>query len=159
MEPSQSAPHVTLRLSDLQALAQISTLRLPLREAESRRAARVRAVLAAGSDLSRQLAAHTHCLLVNCQGSHGTGDLERETAELHAAAARYVALVGELVRDYGRLLDPPAPRLDVDASAGLLAHALLTEPTLASGSVMGTAFGAAFGAPAGASPGTRRRVS
>lgn len=126
-----TAPLATIRLEDLQALARIGTLRLPLREPESRRAARVRAVLAAASDLSRLLAAHTHGLLVSCQGTPGTGDLERQTVELHEAATRYVALLDELVRDYRRLLDaPPSPALRAPAAAPA-AGALLLEATAA----------------------------
>ena len=89
-------------LGELRALAEVSSLRLPLQEAESRRVSRVREAAAAGSELSRCVAAHAHALLADCQGSRGTADLDCATLRLHAARARYSGLVSALVRDQRR---------------------------------------------------------
>ena len=107
-------------LMELRALSEICTLRLPLREAEHRRVERVREALAAGSELARAVGSHTHCLLVNCQGSHGAGDPAREADALHAALARYSALVGALTQEYPHLIE-----LDETGSMPMLVQAEL----------------------------------
>ena len=89
--------NATVRLDDLRALTELGLLRLPSPAAESRRTTHMRTVVAAASDLDRALASQIRCMLVNCQGSHGAGDLPRETEELHAALMQYA----ELVHDVG----------------------------------------------------------
>ena len=100
---------VTISREDLQALAELATMRLPLRAPESRRVERMRTLLVASSELCRTLSAHTHCALVNCQGSHGTGSLEQEGEALFAAVQQYAALLHELVADYRHLTGEAAP--------------------------------------------------
>lgn len=107
MELSTPTRDATIRLDDLRALAALGLLRLPAGEAEARRAARMRTMVDAASQLTRAVAAHTHCLLVNCQGSHGTGNLADETERLHAALAEYGELVRELGREGRHLLGSP----------------------------------------------------
>ena len=58
----------------------------------------MRALVAAEADLNRALSTHTRCFLVNCQGSHGTGNLAYETEQLHAALTQYAELVQATVR-------------------------------------------------------------
>ena len=72
--------------------------------AESRRAAHMRTVVAAATALNHALASQIRCMLVNCQGSHGAGDLARETEELHAALMQYAELVHDVGRDRERIL-------------------------------------------------------
>jgi hypothetical protein len=98
MELSRTPPDVTLSLEDLRVATQIGLLRLPTQDAEAKRVALMRALVAAEADLNRALSAHTRCFLVNCQGSHGTGNLAYETEQLHAALTRYGELVRETVR-------------------------------------------------------------
>ena len=100
---------VTISREDLQALAELATMRLPLRAPESRRVERMRTLLVASSELCRTLSAHTHCALVNCQGSHGTGSLEQEGEALFAAIQQYAGLLHELVADYRHLTGEAAP--------------------------------------------------
>jgi hypothetical protein len=100
---------VTISREDLQALAELATMRLPLRAPESRRVERIRTLLVASSELCRTLSAHTHCALVNCQGSHGTGSLEHEGEALFSAIQQYAELLHELVADYRHLTGEAAP--------------------------------------------------
>lgn len=123
-----TAPSATVTREDLMTLAQVAELRLPLRAAESRRLERMRALLAAGTELGRALGAYTHCGLVNCQGSHGVGSLCNEGEAFLAAFVRYTALMREIADEYRPFtedapiplafagLDPigaPQPRLEV----------------------------------------------
>jgi hypothetical protein len=89
----------TIRLEDLQVIAQLGLLRHATADAEARRTQAMRAVADAAAELTRALGSHTRSFLVNCQGSHGASDLERETVQLHAALAQYAAIVQHTVRE------------------------------------------------------------
>lgn len=99
MELSIASSDVTIRLDDLRVLTELGLLRLPSPDAESRRATSMRNVVAAATTLNQALASHARCMLVNCQGTHGAGDLATETEQLHAALARYAELIQGAVRD------------------------------------------------------------
>jgi hypothetical protein len=118
MELASVPRDVTYSIEELRALAEICVSRLPIREAEAKRAARMRSVVAAAADLGRALGAHTHSMLVNCQGSHGNGNLARETEELHVALARYAEVVRGLAKDHRRLLDAQSATSESRESAG-----------------------------------------
>ena len=112
---------VTITREELQALAELATMRLPLRAPEARRVERMRTLLVASSELCRTLGAHTHCALVNCQGSHGTGSLEHEGEALFGALQQYAALLHELVADYRHLTDTgPPPTLVLESGSSRL---------------------------------------
>ena len=96
--------NATVRLDDLRALTELGLLRLPSPAAESRRTAHMRTVVAAATALNHALASQIRCMLVNCQGSHGAGDLGRETEELYAALVRYAELVHDVGRDRERIV-------------------------------------------------------
>ena len=98
----------TIRLEDLQMIAQLGLLRHSAEDAESRRAEAMRTVADAAADLTRALGSHTRCFLVNCQGSHGAGNLLAETELLHAALVQYAAIVQHTVRER-RQIDGSAP--------------------------------------------------
>ena len=98
MELTSTPPEATISLEELQIVTQLGLLRLPTQEAETKRVTLMRALVAAEADLNRALSAHTRCFLVNCQGSHGTGNLAYETEQLHAALTRYAELVRATVR-------------------------------------------------------------
>jgi hypothetical protein len=121
MELASVPRDVTYSIEELRALAEICVSRLPIREAEAKRAARMRSVVAAAADLGRVLSAHTHSMLVNCQGSHGNSNLARETEELHVALARYAEVVRGLAKDHRRLLDAQSAAAD-QARDGAGAH-------------------------------------
>jgi hypothetical protein len=105
MELSTPAQDATVCLDDLRALAELGLMRLSGPEEEARRAARMRLVVAAASDLSHTLVSHTRCMLVNCQGSRGVGNLAYETDQLHAALSRYADLVHDVVREGPRIVE------------------------------------------------------
>ena len=98
MSPSMPSD-VTIRLEDLHVIAQLGLLRHATADAEARRAKAMRAVADAAAELTRAIGSHTRCFLVNCQGSHGAGDLPEETEQLHAALARYAAIVEHTVHE------------------------------------------------------------
>lgn len=105
MELSNRDHDATISLEDLQAIAEIGLLRMPIKEVESKRAALVRTIVAAESELAHILASHTRCMLVNGQGTPGIGNLAHETERLHAALARYAELVRDVSSDRRRLAE------------------------------------------------------
>lgn len=125
MEQSTKPRNATVRLDDLRALTELGLLRLPSAEAEARRTAHMRTVLAAASALDHALAAQIRCMLVNCQGSRGAGDLAQETDALYAALMRYAELVHDVGRDRERIMTGAAPEVAKGQDA--------SEPRLASG--------------------------
>ena len=111
MEQPTKTRNVTVRLDDLRALTELGLLRLPSADAETRRTAHMRTVLAAASELEHAFAAQIRCMLVNCQGSRGAGDLARETDAFHAALLRYAELVHDVGRDRERIMTGAAPEV------------------------------------------------
>jgi hypothetical protein len=99
---------------DLQIVAEMVEMRLPLRSPEQRRVARARQVLAAEAELARAVAAHTQHALISCQGSHGTASIAADTAALYAALAGYAAIIREVADEYRPLVtasEAPLPLL------------------------------------------------
>jgi hypothetical protein len=100
----------TVSYDDLQIVAEVVTMRLPLRGPEQERVTRVRALLAAETELGRAFSAHTQHALINCQGSHGAANLGDDTAPLFQALMTYAALLHELAADYRGLVRDTEPR-------------------------------------------------
>ena len=73
-------------------------------DAEMVRVARMRELLWAASELTRALSMYTRHALVDCCGTHGTGDLAADTRMVHAALARYAELVCNLAEEYSPIL-------------------------------------------------------
>jgi hypothetical protein len=96
---------------DLQIVAEMVEMRLPLRTPEQRRVQRARAVLAAEAELARAISVHTQHALISCQGSHGAANLSNDTAALYAALANYAALVREVADEYRPLVQAAEPGL------------------------------------------------
>lgn len=88
-------------LADLETVSKAVMLRLEQPEQEERRVHRMRELLRAASELNRALALHTQHALVDCCGTHGTGDLATDAAVLHRALVRYAQLVAALASEYG----------------------------------------------------------
>ena len=107
MLPS-AAPSACISREDLATLAQVATLRFPLRAAESHRLERMRTLLAAGAELGRTLNAYTHCGLVNCQGTHGVGSLGAEGEAFYTAFVQYADLMREIAAEFRRFTDEDA---------------------------------------------------
>jgi hypothetical protein len=113
MEQPTKTRNATVRLDDLRALTDLGLLRLPSADGEARRTAHMRTILAAATDLDRALASQIRCMLVNCQGSRGNGDLAQETDAMFAALLRYTELVHDIGRDRERIVSGPAEVLRV----------------------------------------------
>ena len=99
---------------DLQIVAEMVEMRLPLRSPEQRRVQRAREVLAAEAELARAIALHTQHALISCQGSHGAANLADDTASLYAALAQYAAVIREVADEYRSLVqasEMPLPML------------------------------------------------
>lgn len=128
MEPSLTSDAI-IRLDDLHAVAQLGLLRHLDEEAEASRAMAMRTLANAAIELTRALTAHTRCFLVNCQGSLGAGDLTHETDQLHAALARYAALVQDTVRERKQLDGSAVPERR-KAPAGREPRAAASAPTV-----------------------------
>ena len=111
MDQPTKPRNATVRLDDLRALTELGLLRLSSADAEARRTAHMRTVLAAASELDHALASQIRCMLVNCQGSRGTGDLGRETDALYAALMRYAELVHDVGRDRERIMTGNTPEV------------------------------------------------
>lgn len=108
--------NATISREDLDTLAQVALLRLPLRHAEARRLDRMHTVLVAAGELCRTMSAQTHCALVNCRGTHGAGSLPHETEAFFEALTKYAQLVRDVAGEYrGLTLDAPPPALEPDA--------------------------------------------
>ena len=108
MELSRTTSDATISLEELRVAAQIALLRLPTQEAVTQRVTLMRALVAAEAALNRAFSAHARCFLVNCQGSHGTGNLAYETEQLHAALMQYLERVQESVRLHQHMRDSAA---------------------------------------------------
>lgn len=99
---------------DLQIVAEMVEMRLPLRAPEQRRVQRARDVLAAEAELARAITVHTQHALISCQGSHGAANLAEDTAALSAALAQYAAIISEVADEYRSLVqaaETPLPLL------------------------------------------------
>jgi hypothetical protein len=108
-------PPFTARIAaeDLATLAEVASLRFPLRAAESRRLERMRTLLAAATDVGQALGAYTHCALVNCQGSHGVGSVHEHGERFMVALTLYAELVRDVAAEYRHHVDggSQSPRL------------------------------------------------
>jgi hypothetical protein len=130
MEQPTKTRNATVRLDDLRALTELGLLRLPSADAEARRTAHMRTVLAAATDLDRALASQIRCMLVNCQGSRGNGDLAQETDAMFAALLRYTELVHDIGRDRERIVSGPAEVLKVQEGSDARTASSARRPAL-----------------------------
>ena len=99
----RAASSVNVSRQDFAIVAEAVMARFPLRAGEARRQARMRELLAQSQELNRLLAAHTHRVLVHCQGTHGVGDLAADSESLFDALAAYGALVRDIADTYRAL--------------------------------------------------------
>lgn len=97
---------------DLEIICEATAARLQLRVPEARRVERMHQLLAAAAALARTLSAHTQHSMVDCHGSHGTGDLAGDTDSLFAAFASYAADLREIAAEYRALVREPAVPFD-----------------------------------------------
>lgn len=120
------APEPALLISSthLKTVAELITMRFPLRVAESKRVSRLRALLNSAAELNRTLAVYSQHALVHCHGTAGTSDLTADTsaldralrnfgAEIEAVALEYDDAVNtERVSPYDEPPEPPRRRRD-----------------------------------------------
>jgi hypothetical protein len=85
---------------DLKTVAELVTMRFPLRVPESRRVARLRTLLAATSEFSRSLSTFLEHALVHCHGTAGTSDLSADTAALDQALRNFSTEIASVAHDY-----------------------------------------------------------
>jgi hypothetical protein len=107
-------PTSVISREDLQIVAEMVEMRLPLRAPEQRRVQRAREVLAAEAELARAISVHTQHALISCQGSHGAANLAEDTASLYAALAHYSAIIRDVADEYRSLVqaaETPLPLL------------------------------------------------
>jgi dTDP-4-dehydrorhamnose reductase len=117
--PSENA--LCIRSTDLNTVAELITMRFPLRGPEAKRVARLRTLLAATAELNRTLATYSQHALVHCHGTAGTSDLSADTAALDQALRTFCAEIEEVARDYDDAVNHPrssaldGPAMDLTA--------------------------------------------
>ncbi len=104
-QPSENALLITSE--DLDTVAELITMRFPLRTPEAKRVARLRTLLAATAELNRILATYSQHALVHCQGTAGTSDLSADTAALDQALRTFSGEIAAVARDYGDAVNRP----------------------------------------------------
>jgi hypothetical protein len=106
---------------DLKTVAELVTMRFPLRGPETRRVARLRGLLAATAEVNRSLSTFLEHALVHCHGTAGTSDLSADTVALDHALRTFSAEIADVAREYdGAVNQPHASGLE-DPAAELAA--------------------------------------
>lgn len=109
---------MSLTAAELNTVAELITMRFPLRGPESNRAARMRALLVITADLNRALSTYSQHALVHCQGTAGTSDLSADTAALTEALHAFCREIRQIAKEYdhvNRPAEPFAPPIDARA--------------------------------------------
>lgn len=110
---------LVVKTQDLQTVAELITMRFPLRAPETRRVARLRGLLAATTEVNRTLSTFLEHALVHCHGTAGTSDLTADTMALDQALRTFSAEVASVAYDYDDAVNAPC-RSDFDESAAEL---------------------------------------
>ncbi len=115
------APHDAIRISsaDLRTLAELVTMRFPLRGPEATRAARVRRLLSAAAELSRSVGLYAQHAKAQSHRQAGASDLVADTQALDDALRAFSAEVDQVARDFHDAVN--RPRVRMEASADLVA--------------------------------------
>jgi hypothetical protein len=85
---------------DLKTVAELVTMRFPLRAPETRRVARLRSLLTATAEVNRSLSTFLEHALVHCHGTAGTSDLSADAAALDHALRTFSAEIASVAHDY-----------------------------------------------------------
>jgi hypothetical protein len=91
---------LAVRAEDLKTVAELITMRFPLRAPETRRVARLRSLLAATAEVNRSLSTFLEHALVHCHGTAGTSDLSADTVALDQALRNFSSEVASIAHDY-----------------------------------------------------------
>ena len=113
---------LAVKTDDLKTVAELVTMRFPLRAPETRRVARLRSLLAATAEVNRSLSTFLEHALVHCHGTAGTSDLSADTAALDHALRTFSAEIGSIARDYDDAVNRPCISGLEDPAAELAAR-------------------------------------
>lgn len=109
-----SFSNITIASDDLETIAELITMRFPLRGPESRRLARMRGLMTLTADLNRTLSVYAQHALVHCQGTAGTSDLSADTAALNRALRAFAAEIQIIAGEYDCINRPAVPFATTD---------------------------------------------
>ncbi len=118
------APNDAIRISaaDLHTIAELVTMRFPLRGPEARRVARVRGLITAACELHRVLGSYTQQALGHVRRAGGTSDLAADTQALDDALRAFGAEVDAVAREYHDAVN--RPRVHPDEQVEIASHGL-----------------------------------
>jgi hypothetical protein len=85
---------------DLRTVAELVTMRFPLRAPETRRVVRLRSLLAATAEVNRSLSTFLEHALVHCHGTAGASDLSADTVALDQALRSFSEEIADVAREY-----------------------------------------------------------
>ena len=91
---------LAVKTDDLKTVAELITMRFPLRAPETRRVARLRTLLAATAEVNRSISTFLEHALVHCHGTAGSSDLSADTAALDQALRNFSAEIASVANDY-----------------------------------------------------------
>ena len=91
---------LVVKTEDLKTVAELVTMRFPLRAPEMRRVARLRGLLAATAEVNRSLSTFLEHALVHCHGTAGSSDLSADTTALDQALRNFSVEVASVAHDY-----------------------------------------------------------
>lgn len=101
--------NITIAPADLETVADLITMRFPLRLREARRLARMRSLMTVTADLNRTLSIYAKHALVHCQGSAGTSDLSADTVALNRTLRAFCAEIRTIAAEYDSINRPSIP--------------------------------------------------
>jgi hypothetical protein len=109
-----SFANISISPAELDTVAELITMRFPLRAPEARRLARMRGLMTVTSDLNRTLSTYAQHALVHCHGTAGTSDLSADTAALTQALRSFCAEIRMIAAEYESINRPALPYLDAE---------------------------------------------
>ncbi len=101
--------NITIAPADLETVAELITMRFPLRFREARRLARMRGLMTVTADLNRTLSIYAQHALVHCQGTAGTSDLSADTVALNRTLRAFCAEICAIAAEYDSINRPNIP--------------------------------------------------
>lgn len=104
-----SFANITIAPADLETIAELITMRFPLRLQEARRLARMRGLMTVTADLNRTLSIYAQHALVHCQGTAGTSDLSADTVALNRTLRAFCAEICTIAAEYDSINRPSIP--------------------------------------------------
>jgi len=106
---NETMESIIISPEDLDTIAELIVMRFPLRVAEGRRLARMRALMLVTAALNRAVSTYAQHALVNCQGTAGTSDLCADTAALNHALQAFSTEIRMIAHEYDSINAPIEP--------------------------------------------------